>query len=132
VLASLIGAGRLSPKVDLGQKVTYHDSCYLGRHNGEFDAPRAIIASLPNAQFIEMERNQRTSFCCGAGGGHMFVDESQGKRINVERSEEAQATGAGIVASNCPFCIQMFDDGVKTVEPDERKRAGRWTWRSSG
>ncbi len=70
-----------------------------------------------------MPRNQRQSFCCGAGGGHMFVDESQGKRINIERAEEAQGTGAGIVASNCPFCIQMFEDGVKTAEPDENKRA---------
>jgi Fe-S oxidoreductase len=122
VLAQLIESGKLSPKIDLGQKVTYHDSCYLGRHNGVFDAPRQIIEALPNAEFIEMPRNQRTSFCCGAGGGHMFVDESGGKRINHERSEEAQGTGAGIVASNCPFCIQMFEDGVKTVEPDEDKR----------
>ncbi|HEY7269995.1 MAG TPA: (Fe-S)-binding protein, partial [Dehalococcoidia bacterium] len=119
----LIADGRLSPKIDLGQKVTYHDSCYLGRHNGVFDAPRSIINALPNAEFIEMPRNSRQSFCCGAGGGHMFVDESQGKRINVERAEEAQGTGAGIVASNCPFCIQMFEDGVKTAEPDENRRA---------
>jgi Fe-S oxidoreductase len=122
VLAKLIETGKLSPKINLDQKVTYHDSCYLGRHNGVFDAPRAIIESLPNAQFIEMPRNSRQSFCCGAGGGHMFVDESQGKRINHERAGEAQGTGAAIVASNCPFCIQMFEDGVKTVEPDEDKR----------
>jgi Fe-S oxidoreductase len=123
VLAGLIESGRLSPKVDLSQRVTYHDSCYLGRHNGVFEAPRAIIDALPNVEFVEMPRNGRQSFCCGAGGGHMFVDESQGKRINHERAEEAQATGANIVASNCPFCIQMFEDGVKTVEPDETRRA---------
>jgi len=122
ILSRLIETGKLSPKLDLGQRVTYHDSCYLGRHNGVFDAPRAIIKALPNAQFVEMPRNQRQSFCCGAGGGHMFVDESQGRRINHVRAEEAQATGAGIVASNCPFCIQMFEDGVATVEPDEAKR----------
>jgi Fe-S oxidoreductase len=122
MLSKLIEEGRLSPKVNLDQKVTYHDSCYLGRHNGVFSAPRAILDSLPNAQFIEMPRNQRQSFCCGAGGGHMFVDESGGKRINHERAEEAQSTGAGIVASNCPFCIQMFEDGVATVQPDEARR----------
>jgi Fe-S oxidoreductase len=123
MLAGLIKQGKLQPKIDLQQKVTYHDSCYLGRHNGVYDAPREIIGALPNAQFIEMERIKRTSFCCGAGGGHMFVDESKGRRINHVRAEEAQATGAGIVASNCPFCIQMFEDGVKTVEMDEEKRA---------
>jgi Fe-S oxidoreductase len=122
VLARLIDEGRLSPRIDLNQKITYHDSCYLGRHNGVFEAPRVILGALPDVEFVEMPRSQRQSFCCGAGGGHMFVDESQGKRINHARAEEAQGTGAGVVASNCPFCIQMFEDGVATVEPDEAKR----------
>jgi Fe-S oxidoreductase/nitrate reductase gamma subunit len=123
VLAGLVESGQLKPTINLDQKVTYHDSCYLGRHNGVYDAPRRIIGSLPNAQLVEMPRNQRQSFCCGAGGGHMFVEESKGRRINHVRSEEAQGTGAGIVASNCPFCIQMFEDGVVSVESDETKRA---------
>jgi Fe-S oxidoreductase len=77
---------------------------------------------LPNVTFTEMPRNGRQSFCCGAGGGHMFVEETQGRRINHLRAEEARDTGAAIIASNCPFCVQMFEDGVAAVEPDETKR----------
>jgi Fe-S oxidoreductase len=123
LLADLVGAGRLTPKTELAQKVTYHDSCYLGRHNGEYEAPRKLIEALPNVSFVEMPRNGRQSFCCGAGGGHMFIEETQGSRINHLRSEEAQSTGAQIVGTNCPFCVQMFDDGIAAVEPDESKRA---------
>jgi Fe-S oxidoreductase len=122
-LANLVEAGKLVPKTQLTETVTYHDSCYLGRHNGEYQAPRKLIEALPGVKFVEMPRNSKQSFCCGAGGGHMFVDETQGKRINHERAGEAQATGAGIVASNCPFCVQMFQDGVASVEADEEKRA---------
>jgi Fe-S oxidoreductase len=70
-----------------------------------------------------MARNSKQSFCCGAGGGHMFVEETQGQRINHARSQEAQATGAGVIATNCPFCVQMFQDGVASVEPDDDRRA---------
>ncbi len=122
VLADLVEAGKLVPKLELTQQVTYHDSCYLGRHNGEYSAPRKLIEALPGVSFVEMPRNSRTSFCCGAGGGHMFVDETQGRRINHLRAEEAQNTGAAIVGTNCPFCVQMFDDGVAAVQPDEDKR----------
>ncbi len=122
-LAGLVEDGRLTPKADLDRKITYHDSCYLGRHNGEFQAPRRLIEALPGVQFVEMPRNGKQSFCCGAGGGHMFVDETQGQRINHARSQEAQSTGAGVIATNCPFCVQMFQDGVATVEPDEDRRA---------
>jgi Fe-S oxidoreductase len=123
LLADLVAQGKLKPTTPLAETVTYHDSCYLGRHNGEYKAPRALIEALPQVNFVEMPRNGRQSFCCGAGGGHMFVDETQGKRINHERSGEAQATGAGIVATNCPFCVQMFQDGLAAAEPDEDKRA---------
>lgn len=122
LLAQLVKEGRLKPRDGLAQKVTYHDSCYLGRHNGVLDAPREIIASLPAAELVEMPRNRRTGLCCGAGGSHMWLEESKGKRINNERSEEAQATGAEVVATACPLCIQMFEDGIPAVEPDETKR----------
>jgi Fe-S oxidoreductase len=123
VLADLVEAGRLKPKRDLAQQVTYHDSCYLGRHNGEYEAPRKLIEALPGVKFVEMPRSRKQSFCCGAGGGHMFIDETKGTRINHLRAEEAQSTGAAVVATNCPFCVQMFDDGVAAVELDESKRA---------
>jgi len=123
LLADLVEAGKLKPKHDITEQVTYHDSCYLGRHNGEYEAPRKLLEALPGVKFVEMPRSGKQSFCCGAGGGHMFIDETQGKRINHARAEEAQATGAGIIGTNCPFCVQMFDDGVASVEPDETKRA---------
>jgi len=121
-LAQLLRQGALKPKNDLPVTVTYHDSCYLGRHNGNYDSPRDIVDALPGGARVEMPRNREWSFCCGAGGAHMWVEESKGKRINVARTEEAYGTGARIVATACPFCIQMFEDGIPTVEPDEDKR----------
>ena len=121
-LAKLLEDGRLEPKHELPMAVTYHDSCYLGRHNGNYSSPRNIVDALPGGERIEMPRNRENAFCCGAGGGHMWMEESKGKRINVARTEEAYSTGAKIVATACPFCIQMFEDGIPTVEPDEEKR----------
>ena len=121
-LNKLLGDGALVPKNDLPLAITYHDSCYLGRHNGNYDSPRDIIDRLPGGSRVEMPRSRELSFCCGAGGSHMWVEESKGKRINVARTEEAQETGAQIVATACPFCIQMFEDGIPTVQPDEEKR----------
>jgi Fe-S oxidoreductase len=85
-------------------------------------APRRVLASLPKARLVEMERSGMTTFCCGAGGGHMWVEESKGEHINNARTKEAMATGAGVVATACPFCIQMFEDGIPALEPDEEKR----------
>ncbi|HEX5480292.1 MAG TPA: (Fe-S)-binding protein [Dehalococcoidia bacterium] len=121
-LSQLLREGALRPKNEIPLAITYHDSCYLGRHNGNYDGPRDIVDALPGAGRVEMPRNRENSFCCGAGGSHMWVEESKGKRINVARTEEAYGTGAQVVATACPFCIQMFQDGIPTVEPDEEKR----------
>ncbi|HXF51781.1 MAG TPA: (Fe-S)-binding protein, partial [Dehalococcoidia bacterium] len=121
-LAELVRQGRLKPNFAEGQTITFHDSCYLGRHNDIYEAPRDVLRSLPGVELVEMPRSRQTSFCCGAGGAHMWVEESKGKRINHARTQEAQETGAKIVATACPFCIQMFEDGIPTVEPDETKR----------
>lgn len=101
-----------------GEKITYHDSCYLGRANHVYDAPRQLIQSL-QADLKEMERNRQNGFCCGAGGAQMFKDAEPGnKEINVERTEEALNTGANIVASACPFCMTMLSDGIKNKEKE--------------
>jgi len=121
-LSKLLDDGRLTPKHELPMAVTYHDSCYLGRHNGNYNSPRDIVDALPGGSRIEMPRNRESAFCCGAGGGHMWMEDSKGKRINVARTEEAYGTGAQVIATACPFCIQMFEDGIPTVEPDEEKR----------
>ena len=103
-----------------GKKITYHDSCYLGRANGIYEAPREIIAAL-DADLVEMKRCRTRGLCCGAGGSQMFKDAEPGnKEINLERTEEAIGTGAEIVASACPFCMTMLSDGVKHKEEEGR------------
>lgn len=110
LLAHLVKEGKLTPVQPIEGDVTYHDPCYLGRHNRVFDAPREVLGEAAN--LIEMPRNQERSFCCGAGGARMWMEERIGKRINVERTEEALATGAKTIAVGCPFCYTMIGDGV--------------------
>lgn len=101
------------------QKITYHDSCYLGRVNGEYEAPRAILDQL-NADLVEMDESRSRGLCCGAGGAQMFKEDEPGdKRINTERVEQALATGANVIAANCPFCITMLTDGLKAKEKQD-------------
>jgi Fe-S oxidoreductase len=112
LLAHLVANGKLTPVQPVDGGVTYHDPCYLGRHNRVFEAPREVLGTAIAGGLTEMPRNSERSFCCGAGGARMWMEEKIGKRINVERTEEALATGAKTIAVGCPFCYTMIGDGV--------------------
>ena len=100
-----------SKKID--KKVTYHDSCYLGRYNNIYDEPRNLIKEVNNGELAEMERSKDKGFCCGAGGGRMWMEEKIGKKVNIERTEEALSLNPDIISTACPFCMTMLTDGVK-------------------
>ena len=121
LIAALIREGRLklNGKLDLGNLV-FHDSCYLGRYNMVYDAPRKAVASATGRVPTEMERNHDKSFCCGAGGGRMWMEESVGKRINVARIEEALEEDPRTICVCCPYCMTMFEDGLKDKNADDR------------
>jgi Fe-S oxidoreductase/nitrate reductase gamma subunit len=119
---NLIKGGKLTLNVneaDLGN-VVFHDSCYLGRYNGIYDAPREVIASVTGRAPCEMERRLEKSFCCGAGGGRMWMEESEGTRINVARVEEALKKGPKTICVSCPYCLTMFEDGLKSIKADDK------------
>lgn len=122
LLQELINDGRIKLAeggVFEGKKITYHDSCYLGRVNGVYEAPRTILESLDN-QLVEMKRSRTNGLCCGAGGAQMFKEDEPGdKRINIERIEEALDTETEIIAANCPFCLTMLQDGVKAKDKQD-------------
>jgi Fe-S oxidoreductase len=103
--------------------VTYHDPCYLGRHNGVYNPPRELLGALPGVQLREMPRNRERSFCCGAGGARMWMEEKLGTRINSTRTAEAVATGADRIAIGCPFCRVMLSDGLSGAQSDGSARA---------
>ena len=120
MINDLIKSGKIKLKESAEKnKITYHDSCYLGRYNGIYDAPRDILKNIENVEIVEMERSRDKGFCCGAGGGRMFMEEVQGERININRTQEAVGTDAGEIASACPFCMTMLTDGVKALEKTE-------------
>ena len=120
---TLIGEGSIRPVARIDATIAYHDSCYLGRHNGIYDAPREIAKAIPGVELVEMERCRERGFCCGAGGGHMWIEESGGQRINHARSEQFFETEAGTVGVSCPFCLQMFEEGIGSLGQDGEKEA---------
>jgi Fe-S oxidoreductase len=113
LLARLLQEGKLKPKESVDAKVTYHDPCYLARHNDVLKQPRTVVNAIPGVEATEMHRCKKGTFCCGAGGARMWMEETVGKRINHERIEEALATDADIVSTGCPYCMIMLDDAVK-------------------
>ncbi len=120
-LQGLIDEGRLSFEGGAfkGKKLTYHDSCYLGRVNNEYQAPRSLLESL-DVDLVELKRCKTNGLCCGAGGAQMFKEDEKGERsINIERTADVLESGAKIVAANCPFCITMLSDGLKAHEKEE-------------
>ena len=122
LLQQLIDEGRIKMKEGgsfKGKKITYHDSCYLGRANNIYEAPRKVLEAL-DAELVEMKRCRSNGMCCGAGGAQMFKEEEKGNtRVNFERTNEAIGTGANVIAAACPFCNTMLTDGVKAAEKEE-------------
>jgi Fe-S oxidoreductase len=120
LIDSLITSGRLklNRKVSELGKIAIHDSCYLGRHNDVYEPPRRVIAAATGSAPVEMERNFENSFCCGAGGGRMWMEEQQGTRINLNRIEEALKNDPDTLCVSCPYCLTMFADGLKDLQAD--------------
>ncbi|MGN1387962.1 MAG: heterodisulfide reductase-related iron-sulfur binding cluster [Bacillus sp. (in: firmicutes)] len=119
LLAQLVKEGRLKPKYEVNETITFHDSCYLGRYNEVYDPPRDILKAISGVKLIEMERNRETGMCCGAGGGLMWMEEETGHRINVARTEQALVVNPSVISSGCPYCLTMLSDGTKAKEVEE-------------
>jgi Fe-S oxidoreductase len=117
----LVATGRITPENRTDDALPFHDPCYLGRHSDVFGAPRKLL-NLVSSDVVEMPRNGTNSFCCGAGGSRMWMEEDTGKKVNIERTEEAVATVSDVIATGCPFCFVMLDDRVKEVGEDEQVR----------
>ena len=120
LLEQLIETGELDvSEARLEDRITYHDSCYLGRHNDVYLAPRKVVGAIKGIEVVEMPRNGTKGMCCGAGGARMWMEENVGVKVNDERAQEALSTGASRIATACPFCYIMLDDGVKAAGVEE-------------
>jgi Fe-S oxidoreductase len=120
LLTQWIKEGRLKPTKEVKERITYHDSCYLGRYNEIYDMPRQILQAIPGVELVEMKRSGCDSMCCGAGGGLMWMEEHEGTRINVARTEQALEVNPTAIASACPYCLTMMSDGVKMKEKEDQ------------
>lgn len=135
IISQLIAQGKIKLKKSVAGKFTYHDSCFLGRYNNIFDAPRTILQAVPGMELVEMERNRAKAFCCGAGGARMWMEEDQGERINDLRTDQAIEAQADTVAVACPFCLTMISDGIKDRQKEESMEAqdiAEIVWASMG
>ena len=119
-LAKLLQEGALKPTEKLDKTVTYHDSCYLGRYNEVYDSPRGVLKTVEGVDLVEMEKTRSKGMCCGAGGGRMWMEETEGNRVNIARTEQVLSTHASIVTTACPFCMTMLNDGVKAKEAADK------------
>jgi Fe-S oxidoreductase len=118
-LIELVKAGLLVAPSCEGLQGIYHDSCYLGRYNGIIDEPRDLLRAVPGLSLLEFDRRGKRSFCCGAGGGRMWMEETLGRRINEDRVDESLSKGAEKIFTACPFCVTMLEDGLKARERDD-------------
>jgi Fe-S oxidoreductase len=116
LMDELLQAGRLQPAQRDNERITYHDACNLGRYNDIYDEPRRVLAGVTRGSLVEMKMNRSKGFCCGGGGGRAWVEEHEGRRVNQLRVEQAMEVKPDILASACPFCLTMFEDGVKAKE----------------
>ncbi|TDL79097.1 (Fe-S)-binding protein [Peribacillus frigoritolerans] len=119
LLAKLVEEGRLIPKFEVNETITFHDSCYLGRYNEVYEPPREILKAIPGVKLVEMNRNRETGMCCGAGGGLMWMEEDAGSRVNVARTNQALEVNPTVISSGCPYCLTMLSDGTKAKEVEE-------------
>ncbi|MGD9677579.1 MAG: (Fe-S)-binding protein [Vulcanibacillus sp.] len=122
ILAQLIKKRKIKPIKEINETITYHDSCYLGRYNGIYDFPRFILSSIPGVKLVEIERSKENAMCCGAGGGLMWLEEKEGRRINEVRTEQALICNPNTIASACPYCLTMISDGIKAKGAEEKIR----------
>jgi Fe-S oxidoreductase len=118
-LMELMNAGRLEFKKDYRKKVTYHDPCYLGRHNDIYDDPRELLKKIPGLELIEMVDSRKDSLCCGGGGGRIWMDTPKNERFSDLRLEQANAIGAEVLATACPYCITNFEESRLNLEYDD-------------
>ncbi len=135
IIADLIAKGKIALKKSMEGLATYHDSCFLGRYNAIYDQPRRILGAVPGLKLTEMERTGAKSFCCGAGGARMWMEEDIGERINNMRTDQAIATGAATVGVGCPFCLTMLSDGIKDRKKEETMAVldiAEIVWRAMG